>query len=51
MSARYFISQHHIITIYTLPQKKEFIFKFQGNQNICTTEVNQELSSLLESIR
>ena len=34
-------SQYHTITsIYTLPQKKEFIFKFQENQNVCTTEVN-----------
>ena len=32
-------SHHNIISIYTLPQKKEFIFKFQGNQNICTTEI------------
>ena len=32
--------QHHNITsIYTLPQKKEFILKFLGNQNICTTEI------------
>ena len=44
-------ANHNIIYIYTLPQKKEFIFKFQENVNICTTEIYQELSSFLESIR
>ena len=43
------ISQYHIYI--HLPQKKEFIFKFLGNQNIFTTQINQELSSHLESIR
>ena len=46
-----YLSHHSITSIYTLPQKKEFIFKFQENQNICTIEINQELSSFLESIR
>ena len=27
----------HIISIYTVPQKKEFVLKFQENNNICTT--------------
>ena len=26
-------ANHNIISIYTLPQKKEFIFKFQENEN------------------
>ena len=33
-------ANHNIISIHTLPQKKEFILKFQGNQNICTTEIH-----------
>ena len=31
-------SQYHIY-IHS-PPEKEFIFKFRGNQNICTTEIN-----------
>ena len=34
------MSHHNITSIYTLPQKKEFILKFQENQNICTIEIN-----------
>ena len=35
-------ANHNIISIYTLPQKKEFVGsedKFQENKNICTTEI------------
>ena len=44
MTVRYFIinhitskSQYHIY-IHS-PQKKEFVFKFQENENICTTKL------------
>ena len=29
-----YLSHHNITSMYTLPQKKEFIFKFQENANI-----------------
>ena len=33
------IRTNHIIYIDILPQKKEFVLKFQENNNICTTKI------------
>ena len=39
MTINHIPANHNITSIYTLPQKKEFISKFQEKENICTTEI------------